>query len=226
MDKYFSGNAFKFLIFFNLLTFSKEVNHTCSVLWLAVHRWCHTFMCMHFINSWSSLSWQRKLISFMVLRKPDWSGLVLSTQNLSYDSEFVHLQSWYRSQYNTWMLLYAYELKNLPVPASRSVSQLRCHMQALTLQYTTQHKLYKESMFYGYVCVFKGIVQSLTNGIIYSPLCCSEPVWLSVICGTQKEKFLIMLFSMKLHTRGSFLASKGMQKNKNNNYPYGSKTIQ
>ncbi len=43
MDKYFSGNAFKFLIFFNLLTFNEqvlnhadslvpEVNHTCSVL--------------------------------------------------------------------------------------------------------------------------------------------------------------------------------------------------
>ncbi len=47
MDKYFSGNVFKFLIFFNLLTFNKrvlnlagslswEVNHTCSVLRLAV----------------------------------------------------------------------------------------------------------------------------------------------------------------------------------------------
>ncbi len=107
MDKYFSGNMFKFLIFFNLLTFNKEfwislavsweVNHTCSVLWLAVRRWCHTFMCTHSINSGSNLSWQRKLMnSFMVPRKPDWSGLVLSTQNLSYNSEFVHLPSWYR----------------------------------------------------------------------------------------------------------------------------------
>ncbi len=41
MDKYFSGNVFKFLIFFNLLTFNKIVlnlagslarSHTCSVL--------------------------------------------------------------------------------------------------------------------------------------------------------------------------------------------------
>ncbi len=29
------------------------------------------------------------MISFMVPTKPDWSGLVLSTQNLSYNSEFV-----------------------------------------------------------------------------------------------------------------------------------------
>ncbi len=62
------------------------MNHTGSVLWLAVRRWCHTFMCTRSINSGSSLSWQRKLmISFMVLTKPDWSGLVLSTQNLSYN---------------------------------------------------------------------------------------------------------------------------------------------
>ncbi len=46
-------------------------------MWLAVYYWCHTFMCMCFINSGSSLSWQRKLmISFMVPTKPDWSGLV------------------------------------------------------------------------------------------------------------------------------------------------------
>ncbi len=42
LDNYFSGNAFKFLIFFNLLNFNKQVlnlagslakvNHTCSVL--------------------------------------------------------------------------------------------------------------------------------------------------------------------------------------------------
>ncbi len=36
------------------------------------------------------------MISFMAPTKPDWSGLVLSTQNLSYNSEFVNLQSWYR----------------------------------------------------------------------------------------------------------------------------------
>ncbi len=54
-------------------------------------------MCTRSINSGSSLSWQRKLmISFMVPTKPDWSGLVLSTQNLSYNSEFVNLPSWYR----------------------------------------------------------------------------------------------------------------------------------
>ncbi len=93
MDKYFSGNVFKFLIFFNLLTFNKRVlnlagslawseSHPCSVLWLAVPRWCHTFMCTRSTNSGSSLSWQRKLmISIMVPIKPDWSGLVLSTQN-------------------------------------------------------------------------------------------------------------------------------------------------
>ncbi len=79
------------------LALSREVNHTCSVLWLAVRHWCHTFMCMRSINSGSSLSWQRKLmISFMGPTKPDWSGLVLSNQNLSYNSEFVHLPSWYR----------------------------------------------------------------------------------------------------------------------------------
>ncbi len=79
------------------LALSREVNHTCSALWLAVHRWCHTFMCTRSINSGSSLSWQRKLmISFMGPTKLDWSGLVLSTQNLSYNSEFVHLRSWYR----------------------------------------------------------------------------------------------------------------------------------
>ncbi len=105
MNKYFSGNVFKFLIFFNLLTFNKRVlnfagslawseSHPCSVLWLAVRRWCHTFMCTRSINSESSLSWQRKLmISFMVPTKPDWTGLVLSTQNLSYNPEFVHLPS-------------------------------------------------------------------------------------------------------------------------------------
>ncbi len=36
------------------------------------------------------------MISFMVTTKPDWSGLVLSTQNLSCNSEFVHLPSWYK----------------------------------------------------------------------------------------------------------------------------------
>ncbi len=105
MDKYFSGNAFKFLIFFNLIAFfnefwislalSREVNHTCFVLGLTDCRWCDTFMCTRSINS--SLSWQRKLmISFMVPTKLDWSDLVLSTQNISYNSEFVNLQSWYR----------------------------------------------------------------------------------------------------------------------------------
>ncbi len=38
------------------------------------------------------------MIGFMVPTKPDWSGLVFSTQNLSYNSEFVHLPSWYRPQ--------------------------------------------------------------------------------------------------------------------------------
>ncbi len=38
------------------------------------------------------------MISFMVPTKPDWSGMVLSTQSLSYNSEFVHLPSWYRPQ--------------------------------------------------------------------------------------------------------------------------------
>ncbi len=158
------------------------------MLWLAVHRWCHTFMCMRFINSWSSLSWQRKLISFMVLRKPDWSGLVLLTQNLSYDSEFVHLQSWYRSQYNTWMLLYAYELKIFQFlqaevfPSSGAI----CRHWLCNIPHSTN---YTKNLCSMDTSVFKGIVQSLTNGIIYSPLCCSEPVWLSVICGTQKRNF-------------------------------------
>ncbi len=45
------------------------------------------------------------MISFMVPTKPDWSGLVLSTQNLSYNSEFVHLPSWYRPLVfkDTWL---------------------------------------------------------------------------------------------------------------------------
>ncbi len=96
-----SGNAFKFLMFFHLLTFNKrvlnlaEVNHTCSVLWLAVLRWCHTFMCTHSINSGSSRVDRKLTIRFMVPTTPDWSGFVLSTQNLSYNSEFVHLPSWY-----------------------------------------------------------------------------------------------------------------------------------
>ncbi len=36
------------------------------------------------------------MTSIMVPTKLDWSGLVLSIQNLSYNSEFVHLPSWYR----------------------------------------------------------------------------------------------------------------------------------
>ncbi len=31
--------------FWILLALSWEVNHTCSVLWLTLLRWCHTFMC-------------------------------------------------------------------------------------------------------------------------------------------------------------------------------------
>ncbi len=45
------------------------------------------------------------MISFMVPIKPDCSGLVLSTLNLSYNSEFVHLPSWYRPLVsNKWPL--------------------------------------------------------------------------------------------------------------------------
>ncbi len=115
MDKCFSGNVFKFLMFFYLLTFNKqvlnlaEVNHTCSVLWLAVLCWCHTFMCTHSINSGSSRVDRKLMIHFMVLTTPDWSGFVLSTQNLSYNSEFVHLPSWYRPPvvlFVTWVFLY------------------------------------------------------------------------------------------------------------------------
>ncbi len=51
MNKYlFIVNAFKFIIFFNLLTLSKTFNQGS---WLAVRRWCHTFMCMRSINSGS-----------------------------------------------------------------------------------------------------------------------------------------------------------------------------
>jgi len=83
----------------NLWTFNKDfcISRARSVLWLAVRRWCHTFMCTRSVNSGSSLSWQRKLmISFIVPIKTDCIGLVLSTLNLSYNSECVHLQSWYR----------------------------------------------------------------------------------------------------------------------------------
>ncbi len=74
-------------MFWILLGLSREVNHTCSVLrgmWLAVRHWCHIFMCTHSTNSGSkpSLGWQSKLmISITVQTKPDWSGLVLTTQN-------------------------------------------------------------------------------------------------------------------------------------------------
>ncbi len=70
----------------NLWTFNKDfcVSRARSVLWLAVRRWCHIFMCTCSVNSGSSLSWQRKLmIIFMVPIKTDCIGLVLSTLNLS-----------------------------------------------------------------------------------------------------------------------------------------------
>ncbi len=44
------------------------------------------------------------MISFMVPTKLDWSGLVLSTQNLS--SEYVNLPSWYRPQINVYINIY------------------------------------------------------------------------------------------------------------------------
>ncbi len=82
---FFRVNAFKFLIFFHLLN-KRVLNHTCSVLWLAVRRWCHTFTCTRSINSGSSLSWERKLmISFMVPTKlgsvPSSSSTLLSLWN-------------------------------------------------------------------------------------------------------------------------------------------------
>ncbi len=93
MNTYFSGNVFKFLIFFTLFTLNKRVlNLACSVV-IGCSPLMSPFMCTRSVNSGSSLSWQRKL---MIPTKPDWSGLVLSTQNVSYNSEFVHLQSWYR----------------------------------------------------------------------------------------------------------------------------------
>ncbi len=104
MDKYFSLNAFKFLIFFNLLTFyktsfesrwiSREQLITLALCcdWLFAADVTLSCACTPFILD-QSLSWPRKLmISFMVPVKPDWSGLVLSTQNVSNNSEFVHLQ--------------------------------------------------------------------------------------------------------------------------------------
>ncbi len=107
MDKSFSGNAFKFLIFFNLLTFNKfffklagslarSESHLLCCDWLFAADVTHS--CARApLSQDQSLSWQRKLmISIMVPTKPDWSGLVWSTRNLSYNSEFVHLPSWYR----------------------------------------------------------------------------------------------------------------------------------
>ncbi len=160
MDKYVSVNTFKFLIFFNLLTFNlREVNRTCSVLWLAVHRWCHTFMCTHSINSGSSLSWQRKLmISFMVPTKPDWSGLVLSTQNLSYKSEFVHLPSWYRALLANWwrcflamlvLFLYLHVFSEVAAHWALSATvymriliKRKIFLHCKYIFYTTQHESY------------------------------------------------------------------------------------
>ncbi len=46
------------------------------------------------------------MIGFMIPTKPDWSGLVLLTQNLSYNSEFVHLPSWYRPLLNKYVVAY------------------------------------------------------------------------------------------------------------------------
>ncbi len=104
MDKYFSLNAFKFLIFFNLLTFNKT---SFESRWISREQLITFALCCDWLFTADvtlscarsplildqSLSWPRKLmISFMVPVKPDWSGLVLSTKNVSYNSEFVHLQ--------------------------------------------------------------------------------------------------------------------------------------
>ncbi len=93
---FFIVNAFKFIIFFNLLTFIKTFNQGS---WLAVGQWCHTQ------TQDQSLSWQRKLmISIMVSVKPDWSGLVCQletnpvTQNL-----FI-----YHHGTGSWLLVYHY----------------------------------------------------------------------------------------------------------------------
>ncbi len=46
MDKYFNGNAFKFLIVFNLLTFNKQVlNLTGSLAWRESHLICVVIGC-------------------------------------------------------------------------------------------------------------------------------------------------------------------------------------
>ncbi len=46
MDKYFNGNAFKFLIVFNLLTFNKQVlNLTGSLAWSESHLICVVIGC-------------------------------------------------------------------------------------------------------------------------------------------------------------------------------------
>ncbi len=78
MNKYFFIlNAFKFIIFFNLLTFSKTFNQGS---WLAVRQWSQIHL--HMLHKLRIKAWvDRKLISIMVPIQLDWSGLVLSAQN-------------------------------------------------------------------------------------------------------------------------------------------------
>ncbi len=96
MDKYFSGNVFKFLIFFNLLTFNKRVLNLVGLSrekWITLARRCDwlfaadvTHSCVRApLTQDQALSWQRRLmISFMVPQKPDWSGLVAKCQLKTY----------------------------------------------------------------------------------------------------------------------------------------------
>ncbi len=93
MDKYFSGNVFKFLIFFNLLTnkfwislaLSREVNHQLFAADVT-HSCARAQLIRIKTELTEKASWYQQ----------SQIGVVWFCQlNLSYDSEFVHLPSWY-----------------------------------------------------------------------------------------------------------------------------------
>ncbi len=93
--EYFSGNVFKFLIFFNILTFNKSFESR----WLSREKWITLALCCDCLFATDVIhSCARAPLTQDQAHgtKPDWSGLVLSTQNLSHNSDFVHLQTWYR----------------------------------------------------------------------------------------------------------------------------------
>ncbi len=74
MDKYVSRNVFQFPIFFNLLTFNKRVLNLAGSLVR-----CESHLLGAVIGCSPPMSHNMAPI------KTDWSGLVLSTKNVSYN---------------------------------------------------------------------------------------------------------------------------------------------